>query len=365
MSNTYPDTQQKQTGWRSATATGDLFARQAILTTGIILLIVLLSLFVWYVIHVFLLVFSGLLLAILLHIPTRWLRAHTPLPEQPALAMVILSIVGVLGLGGWFIAPEVVNQGDQLLALLPNGVEQVRQYLNQYSWTQQILDYIPPVDTILPSPTNILTRISGMFSGVIGLVTSVLIIFFIGLYLAFQPHLYINGVVVLFPHQQRSRVRTVLHSLGHALTWWLIGRLFAMVALGVFVGIGLWMLDVPLSLALGILTGLLSFVPIIGTILAALPPLLIALTHDPSVVIWVGVLYLGAQALESYLLTPTIQQKAVELPPVLAFVVQLVLGVLTGALGVALAYPLAIVGLVLVKRLYIEDVLGDSVCESS
>lgn len=133
-----------------------------------------------------------------------------------------------------------------------------------------------------------------------------------------------------------------------------------MAVIGVLTTLGLWLLGVPLALTLGILAALLEFIPNFGPILSAVPAVLLALMESPRLALWVILLYLGIQAAESYLITPLVQRRLASLPPVLVIVSQILGGVLFGFLGFALATPLLAFALVLVKRLYIEDRLGDS-----
>ncbi len=129
--------------------------------------------------------------------------------------------------------------------------------------------------------------------------------------------------------------------------------------IGMFIGLGLGLLKVPLALALAILAGLLTFIPYLGPILSAVPAVLFALTKSSALALYVVLLYVGVQAIESYLLEPIVQRKTVHLPPALTIFSQVVLGVLVGGLGVALASPLMAAALVAVNMLYIQDVQGD------
>ena len=119
--------------------------------------------------------------------------------------------------------------------------------------------------------------------------------------------------------------------------------------------ISLWLLGVPLAFTLGLLTGVMIFVPYIGALLSEIPAVLIALRQSPTTMIYVIVLYLVIHGLEGYILTPLVQRRAVRLPPVLTVLAQLFMWIITGFLGVALATPLAAVGLVLVKMLYLNE----------
>jgi predicted PurR-regulated permease PerM len=115
----------------------------------------------------------------------------------------------------------------------------------------------------------------------------------------------------------------------------------------------------PLALTLGLLAGLLSFIPNIGPILSFVPAGLLAIPQGFSQVLYVGLLYIGIQTVESYVITPPMQRRMVSLPPALTISAQVILGVLFGFLGLLLATPLAAAVLVLVKMLYLEDVLGE------
>lgn len=346
---------------RALSSATDILSRRALLAVGIAGIIIALLLFAWYIAQVLLLLLAGVLLAVLLRIPINFLAEHTPLSERWAFALVLLLIVGLLALGGWRFAPIIAEQFHQLTLVLPSGLAQLRSTLQQYIWGQWLLDQVSPLNTLMPAPSHIVGRITGIFSGVLNILTNLVIIVFAGAYLALQPEIYREGMLRLLPQQRRARGREVLHALGISLKWWLIGRLFSMVVLGVGTWLGLVIIGVPLAVPLGILSGLFNFIPIIGPVLALLPSAIVALTQSPMVLLYVVLLYYAIQIIESYILTPAVQQRAVFLPPVLALFIQLLMGVVAGLLGVALAFPVAVVVLVLVKMLYVEDVLGESV----
>ena len=121
--------------------------------------------------------------------------------------------------------------------------------------------------------------------------------------------------------------------------------------------LGLWLIGVPYALTLAVIAGLLSFIPNIGPVLALIPALLVALMQGPSTILWVTALYMGTQFFESYFLTPYLQQEVVEIPPAFALIMQVLFGVMAGALGVVLAVPITAAGMVVVRMLYVEDYL--------
>ena len=134
-----------------------------------------------------------------------------------------------------------------------------------------------------------------------------------------------------------------------------------MIIIGVLTAVGLWLLGVPLALTLGLLAALLTFIPNIGPILAVVPAALLALLQSPTRALYVVLLYLGIQTVESYLLTPLMQKRTVSLPPALTIFAQVLMGILVGRIGLVLATPLTAALFVLVKMLYVEDILGDSI----
>ena len=123
-----------------------------------------------------------------------------------------------------------------------------------------------------------------------------------------------------------------------------------MALIGTLNGIGLWLLGVPAPVALGLITAFFTFIPNFGPLLSLLPAALLALTISPTVALYVTLLHFGIQFVESYLVTPLVQQRTVALPPALTLGVQLLSGVLVGPLGLVLAAPLAAAGMVLVHR---------------
>jgi len=150
-----------------------------------------------------------------------------------------------------------------------------------------------------------------------------------------------------------------LQAIGQTLRWWLLGRWVSMIVVGFLTAAGLWFIGVPLTLTFGLLTALLTFIPYLGPILSAIPPTLLAFTQYPQQALYVILLYVGIQSVESYLVTPLVQQRTVSLAPALTLTAQMVLGILLGGIGIILATPLFAVMVVLVRMLYIEDTLGE------
>lgn len=240
-------------------------------------------------------------------------------------------------------------------------MQQVKERIEQYQWSRRLFSQAPQAEEMLPDKADLLAEATGVFSTTLGALANVVIILFIGLFLAVEPRLYTDGLIRLVPIGRRARAREVLYAVGDVLQWWLVGKVVAMLVIGVLTALGLWLLGVELALTLGLIAALLTFIPNIGPVLALVPAVLLALLHSPTQALYVVLLYLAIQTVESYVLTPLVQRRTVSLPPALTISAQVALGVLLGGLGLVLATPLTVALLVLIQRLYIEDTLGDPV----
>jgi predicted PurR-regulated permease PerM len=195
------------------------------------------------------------------------------------------------------------------------------------------------------------------FATTFGVAMNVAFVLFVGVFLAVKPDFYRDGLARLFPPGKRQRVVEILDEVGENLFSWLQGRAATMIITGTGTGLVLWMLGVPLALTLGLVTGVLTFIPTIGGILSLLLSMLVALPQGTSIVMWVVLAYLLLQFLESNVITPLIQQHQTAIPPPILLSAQLMMGVLTGFLGVLVATPLVAASIVLVREAYIRDVL--------
>ena len=219
---------------------------------------------------------------------------------------------------------------------------------------------LPELDG-LPEPVRQAADTVGrIFKTTFGLVVNSMLIFFVGLFLAISPDVYRDGVVKLVPRSKRARAVQVLDELGDTLWRWLLGRLGSMLVTGVGAALALWLAGVPMAISLGIMTGLLTFIPNIGAAIALALAMLFALPQGTTTAMLVLPAYLGLQLIESYIVTPLIQKRQVEIPPALLIAFQAIMGVLFGILGAAVASPLLAALKVTIERLYVEDVLESS-----
>jgi predicted PurR-regulated permease PerM len=169
----------------------------------------------------------------------------------------------------------------------------------------------------------------------------------------------VEGALYLVARKKRARMREVLHEIGNVLRRWLVGQTLLAACVAFLTGAGLLLIGAPFPFALGLLAGLMEFVPYIGPFLAAIPAVIVGFAEGPQLALYVAALFIGVQLLESYVLAPLVQQRAVHLPPAAILFAQVLMGAIVGALGVAVATPLAAAVMVAVGMLYVEDALGD------
>lgn len=330
------------------------FARRVALVAGAAVAVVV----AWLLTDVLLVMFAGVLFAVFLTGPAILLTRYTGLSRGKSLAIVIGLLIGLVMAGGWFTGQEIVSQIDRLRESVTGSFEQWRTYVQEHPWGQLFMPS-ETKDAIAPHGEMLVGRVTGVLTSMFSAFGALVVIVALGIYIAIDPGLYKHGALHLFPPGQRPRVRQILEALWVTLNGWLIGRFFSMLVIGVGTGVGLWMLGMPMALALGLLAFSVTFVPYVGPILSALPAVLVASSMGTNQLLAVLALYAVLQFLETYLLTPLVEHRTVQVPPALSIGAQLAGGVLFGPLGLVLATPLAAVAMVLVKMLYVEDTLGE------
>lgn len=336
------------------------FARRVLVGTLIVAAIALVLLFLKTALSALLLAFAGVLLAII------WRGAADRLGRalglKTAWSLLVVALVAAAALGAFvlFAAPEMLQQVRGLNQTLPQSVSGLRDWMSQSEWGQSLLAMMPAASDIDPrSVLRFLTRATGVAYTALEVLFSSLVVAFVTIYVAADPHLYIDGTIRLIPRRHRRRAAEVVGAIGHTLGWWLVASLIKMTAVGLLTWIGLTVLGVPMATLLALLAFVLDFVPYFGPIAAAAPAILVAISQGPSQALYVALLYFIVQQIEGFVVSPVLFQRTVRLPPVLTIMAQIVLGSIAGVMGVVLATPLTAAALVAFKMLYVEDVLGD------
>jgi predicted PurR-regulated permease PerM len=372
----------RETGWRAR----DIL-RAAILVAAVYLGLQLL----WFASSLFFVVFLGLLFGLALSGGTDALKAHG-VPRVIGTVLIVLLFLGSLAGLGALLAPTLTRQTDELREQLPAAIDRLESWLEGQQDgvvgmilsepaaqdTGQAADTVPaavdeePSDNVEESPVvaTLRDRLTNEFGSVtrylfpfvsstLAVLGGVLAILFIAIYIAVQPDLYHRGILHLLPHEARPKAELVLGRMAIMLRRWLVTQLVAMLAVGLITTGTLVLLDVPSAVALGVLAGLLEFVPIIGPIIAAVPAIAMAFLAGPQTALIVTVAFVIIQQVESQLITPILMKEGVDLPPVLTLVTQSIMAAVFGFIGLIVAVPLLASAMVPIKILYVEDVVGD------
>ena len=350
-----------------STSSDQTFTVRVLVAIGLVLLTLLLLILLYYTFDVILLIFAAALLAIFLRGLAEILGRFIKLGEGWLVFIVSILLISILAGAITLLAPDVADQVRHLREELPKSAQTAANYISQFGWGRALIEQLPSIDDVRQNvnPSSLLSGVGGFFSTTVGAVGNIFIVALLAVYLASEPRFYVRGFIKLFPKTHRHRATQVIAAIGETLRWWLIGKAGSMIFIGLLTWIGLSIIGVPLALTLGLIAGLLSFIPNFGPIISALPALLLAFIESPITALYVLGLYVGVQLLESNIVTPLIERETVELPPALTIIFQLALAVLVGGLGLVLATPLLAVIMVVVQMVYVQDVLGDRDAEVS
>jgi len=307
-----------------------------LLAVGLVLALML----AWMGRVILLLVFAAIVVAVLLTAIVDWIKAKLKLRQGLAFALILLTASTLAFLTLWISGPAIIEQFSRLQTDLPRAgyhfVEQVKGYgggrwlLAQWSGYSQLSD----------SFSYALTRIGGIVLSTASLLAGVVLVAFLGLYLAAEPEVYFSGIRRATPKRYRATLDACAASAVRILRWWLLSQMLSMAAVGIIVTLGLWILGVPLAGTLGIIAALMTFIPNVGPILSVVPAALLAFAISPVKGLLTVALFILVHFLEGNILTPLLERQIVRLPPALTLTAQLLLAVIAGPLGLALAAPL-------------------------
>lgn len=323
-----------------------LFVRRTLIVVAIVSLFAL----AWLLREVLLMVFGAIVVATLFR-SLSGLYRRFGLPEGSSVGLAVLTVVAVIGGAAALFGAQLAAQAGDLSSSIPRAWATVKGQLAG-----------------LGIPTSVFQTASSSESGISGMAGDVamslgsgladaLLILVGGVFLAASPRFYRIGAVKLVPEGSRNQLWSALEASGTALQLWLKAQLLTMLLVGTVSGIGLWLIGVPSWFALALLAALLEFVPYVGPIAAAVPAILLAASVDPQTALLTVGLYVLVQQLEGYVFSPLMQQWAVDLPGALLLFSLLACGTLFGAIGIIFAAPLTVVLFVMVKKLYVREVL--------
>jgi predicted PurR-regulated permease PerM len=326
------------------------FPQKVWLAGGILALIVVFLLLLKATFSVLLLVLAGTLIAVFFRALSGIIQRMTKWKEGICLLITILGTLVVIVLLFWMMGSKVQSQMSQLAETLPVTVENAKQQLNKSPIGQKIVEQLASPD----SQQKATSLVQTIFNSTFGIIGDLYVILFIGIFFTVSPRIYTSGFIQLVPIEGRGKANNILAKLGRNLKKWLKGKLFAMLIVFVLTSIGLVVIGMPMWLALALIAGILNFIPNFGPLLALIPAVLVGLILGPSTAIWVAGLYIVVQLLESNFITPMVQQRLINIPPAMIIIAQLLIAPFTGVWGLALATPLLVIIVVLVKELYIS-----------
>ncbi len=322
----------------------------------------------WFIRGILLLTLAAIILVILFTTPARYL-VRLGMKREFATLLSVLAVVGiVIGLFA-VLLPSLVSQFATLLReTVPTGLEELAERWEQGEFQQQFpflaeISLQDTIDAVSSQLANAAGQVGAsvlpVLGGVANTILSILIVIFLSLYFLADPQMHQEGLVKLFPLESRGRVREIIEIIDRTLRGWLRATLASMAFAGIATGVLLGLLGIQQAAALGVLAGLLSFVPNFGPIIALIPSIAAGVVQAPNNVIWIIVIIYGVSFVQSQIITPILVADSIKLPAVLILLGQIVAGIFFGFMGILLAVPMTAILTVLVNEVYVKDVLGD------
>jgi predicted PurR-regulated permease PerM len=370
--------------------------RAALIVAGVWLTLQLL----WVARSVFFLAFLGALFGITLSAGVTWMQKRG-VPRWLGTVLLVAAIFGAAAGLGALAAPRISEQWRELSRQLPDALDHVEQWVRRRQGSMTELLEVPtgapagapgqkggerrdtgggsqpaaggergkpqresPTDvrqTIAQQVGNLSAHFFTVFSSTLAALGSLLIVTFVAIYIALDPRTYRRGILHLVPHRGRAKAIEVMDAMGVTLRRWLVAQLIGMVIIGTLTTVALLVLDVRAAVALGIIAGILEFVPYFGPILSSVPAIAMGFLDGPEKALWVALAYLVIQQLEGNVVTPLLMKEGLDLPPALTIIGQAVMALAFGFVGLVIAMPLLGAVMVPIKLLYVQDVIGDEV----
>ena len=399
-----PERRRRQVGWRTADV-----MRAAAAVAAMYLLLRL----IWVAQTVFLTAFLGILFGLAVSAGVDWLRSRVRAPRGLLAALIVLGAAGAIV--GFFVVsgPVLATQSHELQTKLPEAIDKIDAWAQSKGFLGSLIRGRSGSSTTAPGPApqpvkgpetpaerptgaaprqlptdsavnaavgasstaapqtlkqRILGQLAGLTRYLFGFLSSTISVFaglvlilVLSIYIGADPDTYHDGLMKLFPRPWRRRAGEVLTAIAIALRKWLVTQLIAMVVIGVVSTIVLLILGVNAAVPLGVIAGLLEFVPTVGPILSALPAIAMGFVDSPEKALAVIIAYIAIQQMENYLLIPFLMREGVNLPPALTIVAQALMALIFGFLGLLCAVPILAASMVAVKMLYVQDVVGEPV----
>ncbi len=314
--------------------------------------------FVYQIRAVMLVLLLTLLFSIIISRPVDYL-ARKGLSRVWGTLIVLGILVFALTLVVLALAPIVQDQALQLAEDAPVFLSQVQGLVENMRGRFGLEIVLPDLQQLLDAARSFLS--GGAFSTFVSVGASVANVLSFGfvvlvstIFAVAQPEPLVNGFVALYPAGWRERVREILNEMYWNVQRWFLGQLVSMAVIGMLFTVALFVIGIPFALLLGILSGLLAFIPFVGPAISVIPPILLALADDPVKALWVILAYAGVQFVEGNIVQPLVMSRVVSLHPVIIVFALLIMGTLFGFVGVLIAIPLVAALHILVHELWVK-----------
>ena len=292
-------------------------------------------------------VFGGMVFGALVDGGARLLGRVAPLPRTLRVGLVLMAAVGFAAWVAMFAGSQITDQAAALPSIIAGQAQHAMKWAAHHGFAiNQRL-----TQNLTEQALGGIGQITGVVGGLIGGATTLLLILVLGIYFALDPHPYQRGLAWMLPREQREYFAVTCAQMGHTLRRLLLGRMIGMTVEGLSVGFALWMGDVPMAALLGLITGLLAFLPNIGAPISGLLMVLVGFSGGLHMGLYCIAVYVVVQGIDGNIIVPMVAKKTADLAPALVLAMQLIMGVLFGILGLALADPLLAMLKVALERL--------------
>jgi len=328
----------------------------------LIILVFLITVMILYWIRdVLMIIFLAFILSLFIRSITDTFEIRFKLPRGVALVFGILGLLLFLFMPFIAIAVPFINQSQSLLQDLPSLMKTAQLLFNKLLVRFPALMSLIPLEEILSNlSTNterILTSSFGYIASAAGSIGNFFLMIALAAFFAGNPGEYREFILRFIPPKKQNMFLTTSQEIEVSLKHWLVGTFLAILFVGGFMTFFYWIIDLDYFIIFGIAAGFLEIIPYIGPMLGALAPLLYALIQTPEKVIWIIIIYMLIQFVESYFFLPFIMRKQVNLPPAISVLAIIIFGKLLGFLGILIGVPLATTVIIMAEKLFfpVED----------
>ncbi len=283
-----------------------------------------------------LIIFGGLVFASMLDGGARLIGKVLPIPRALRIVIVILLVIAFFGGIFYLTGVQIAAQAEQLRTTLEVQANKVAHWISDLGLMPGRSDLTGLVKEALGSVGKLTSAVGSVF----GAVSSFLMIVIIGLFVALEPRIYERGLQWLVPSDARDDFALTISRMATTMRRLLAGRLLGMLFEGVLTAFCLWMAGVPMALLLGIITGVLAFIPNIGAFISGVMMVSVGFSAGTDTGIWAIIIYFGVQNFDGYVVLPLVAKRTVDMPPALTLSSQILASTLFGVLGLALADPI-------------------------